>query len=398
MITANTTNSPKILEKIEQLTEQKATGKLVGKAKNKEICGEIIFLSGRLVYIVQPRHRVRRWQRAIVQFAPNWKPEIISIAEDQAWESQLLHHAVNQKQISLTQVKDIIRTIAQEALFEITGYTDLVLEWEEREKKESGLALVLALSPQEIKVVLNNVSKMRKEWDTAGLRVLSPTLAPLSKSEEGEKTVSILTGLDGKLPLWDLALKKGKSISELTSVFIPFVRKGIIKFKEIPDLPSPIEPSPSVKKTTPVAKAGSQVQEKKESEEPSTPTTTRKGKALVACIDDSPVVAHDIKRMLVPAGYDVLAIPEPMRGFSSLIEQRPDLILLDINMPNANGYSVCQFLRNSPIFEKTPIIILTGQDTNIDRARAKLVGATDFVGKPAQQDILIPMLEKYLQK
>ena len=65
-------------------------------------------------------------------------------------------------------------------------------------------------------------------------------------------------------------------------------------------------------------------------------------------------------------------------------------------MPNASGYSVCKFLRESPVFENTPIVILTAQDGNIDRVKAKLAGATDFVNKPPEAKTLIPLIKKYL--
>ena len=110
--------------------------------------------------------------------------------------------------------------------------------------------------------------------------------------------------------------------------------------------------------------------------QPNSQTTPIKGKATIACIDDSPVLAHTLKKILVSAGYEVLIIQEPMRGFTQLIEHQPSLILLDLMLPNADGYSVCKFLRDTPIFEKTPIIILTGQNKPIDRARARLAGAT----------------------
>jgi chemotaxis family two-component system response regulator PixG len=85
-----------------------------------------------------------------------------------------------------------------------------------------------------------------------------------------------------------------------------------------------------------------------------------------------------------------------MRGFTQLIEQKPDLILLDLQLPNVDGYSVCKFLRDSSVFEKTPIIILTAHNTVVDRVRAKQVGATAFLGKPPQSQELLQMVQKYL--
>jgi chemotaxis family two-component system response regulator PixG len=98
----------------------------------------------------------------------------------------------------------------------------------------------------------------------------------------------------------------------------------------------------------------------------------------------------------MPAGYQVLIIPEPMRGFSQLLEHKPELILLDLHLPNADGYSICKFLRETPLFKKTPIIILTARNTQLDRFRAIQSGATEFLGKPPQPQELLQMVQKYL--
>ncbi|MEM9163647.1 MAG: response regulator [Cyanobacteria bacterium P01_F01_bin.4] len=116
---------------------------------------------------------------------------------------------------------------------------------------------------------------------------------------------------------------------------------------------------------------------------------------LIACIDDSPVLAHNLRTILESAGYPMISIQEPMRGFSMLIEHKPDVILLDLNLPNADGYSICKFLRDSPVFENTPIIILTGQDTHADRLKARSVGATDFLAKPPQSQALLGAIQEF---
>ncbi|NJR66627.1 MAG: response regulator, partial [Leptolyngbyaceae cyanobacterium CRU_2_3] len=119
---------------------------------------------------------------------------------------------------------------------------------------------------------------------------------------------------------------------------------------------------------------------------------------LIACIDDSPVLIYTLRKTLVSAGYRVMSILEPMRGFSQLIENKPDLILLDLLLPNADGYSVCKFLRDTPVFKETPIIILTAKNSLVDRVRAQAVGATEFLNKPPKSEELLQVVQKYLQK
>ena len=65
-------------------------------------------------------------------------------------------------------------------------------------------------------------------------------------------------------------------------------------------------------------------------------------------------------------------------------------------MPNANGYEICSQLRKLSIFKETPIVILTGQDGIIDRVRAKLVGATDFLSKPVAASTVLEVINRYL--
>ncbi|MGL6343891.1 MAG: response regulator, partial [Waterburya sp.] len=66
---------------------------------------------------------------------------------------------------------------------------------------------------------------------------------------------------------------------------------------------------------------------------------------------------------------------------SVLLALKPDLIFLDLMMPNTNGYEVCEKLRRISHFRNTPIVILTGNDGVIDRLKAKMVGASGFLSK-----------------
>ncbi len=85
-----------------------------------------------------------------------------------------------------------------------------------------------------------------------------------------------------------------------------------------------------------------------------------------------------------------------MQGFSQLIEHIPSLILLDVMLPHTDGYNICRFLRDTPVFKKTPIIILTGRSKPVDRARASMAGATEFLVKPPEAKELLETIRKHL--
>lgn len=118
---------------------------------------------------------------------------------------------------------------------------------------------------------------------------------------------------------------------------------------------------------------------------------------LIVCIDDSKTVQRQVKMTLETAGYQVMGIIDPTFALRKLSLQQPVVIFMDINMPNINGYDLCSMLRKSQKFKEIPIVMLTGRDGMIDRVRAKLAGATDYLTKPCDPNKLIE-LAKRLEK
>lgn len=341
-------------------------------------------VQGKLLYAADKFHPVRRWDRALKRHCPkwNWSVEYSELSDKHSWEYQLLTQGFNQKRLSVIQAKLIIRNVVQECLFELSSCTDLNSDWKPNPKTVSVFYQLTALSPKEIKTVLNNAVQMQQKWQAGGLDHLSPTLAPTLCQGADSSALPISDKyLNGQFTLWDIALHSEESVTDVTSALIPLAGKGILQFQKIPDLSiSPVN--------QPVAAPPSPLETK--------PIESTQKKPVIACIEDSPVLAHTLKKILMPAGYEVLIILEPMRGFSELIEHKPDLILLDLHLPNADGYSICKFLRETPVFKRTPIIILTAKNTQIDRFRAQQAGATEFLAKPPQSIELLQMVEKCL--
>ncbi|MBD3881036.1 response regulator [Phormidium tenue FACHB-886] len=116
----------------------------------------------------------------------------------------------------------------------------------------------------------------------------------------------------------------------------------------------------------------------------------------IACIDDSPTVLQAINSFLDDKSFSVVLINDPIKALMQVIRTKPDLILLDVTMPNLDGYELCSLLRKHPSFRQTPIIMVTGNTGFIDRAKAKLVGASGYLTKPFTQPDLIKMVFKHL--
>lgn len=373
----------RLTKELDNLSKDDSDGVLI--ISNHTVVWNLYLTCGKLLYATSEVHPVRRWDRALKQHCPNWNWGVDSseLSKDLPWECQILAQGISQRQLSAIQAKLVIRNIVLECFFELNSYADFKSDWKPRQKHIWHLSMVvIPLSSWEILSVVNKATNMQQRWQAAGLGYITPTLAPVLKPGVEPQALPIFQKyLNSQFTLWDIALEQEKSVTEVTQDLIPWVEKGMLEFQNIPDLQVP-----TVKQTVAATLPQFKIQRPKfDHKQP-----------LIACIDDSPVLAHTLKKILIPAGYKMLSIPEPMRGFSQLIEHKPDLILLDLLLPNADGYSICKFLRDTPVFKNTPIIILTGQNTPIDRAHASLVGATEFLGKPPQPQELLYIVQKYL--
>jgi twitching motility two-component system response regulator PilG len=116
----------------------------------------------------------------------------------------------------------------------------------------------------------------------------------------------------------------------------------------------------------------------------------------IVCIDDSESMLSIINSYLGSQDFQVTLIQDSMKALMKITSIRPDLILLDIGMPNVDGYQLCSLIRKSSILKDIPIVMVTGNKGLIDRARARLAGATDYLAKPFVQADLLRMIMRHL--
>ncbi|MBD6616645.1 response regulator [Komarekiella sp. 'clone 1'] len=122
------------------------------------------------------------------------------------------------------------------------------------------------------------------------------------------------------------------------------------------------------------------------------------GKTLytIACIDDSQTVLNSIKHFLDENTFSVVMINDPVKALMQILRSKPDLILLDVEMPSLDGYELCSLLRKHSAFKNTPIIMVTGRTGFIDRAKAKMVRSSGYLTKPFTQSDLLKMVFKHI--
>lgn len=116
----------------------------------------------------------------------------------------------------------------------------------------------------------------------------------------------------------------------------------------------------------------------------------------VICIDDSPVIINSITNFLDEKMFSVIGVNDSLKALMQIIRVKPDIILLDIEMPNLDGYELCSLLRKHSYFHHTPIIMVSGRVGLIDKAKAKIVRSTGYLTKPFTQVDLLKVVFQHI--
>ena len=109
---------------------------------------------------------------------------------------------------------------------------------------------------------------------------------------------------------------------------------------------------------------------------------TQSDRAKILIVDDLLENLRLLSTLLVEEGYDVRRAPDGEMAISNVPRFRPDLILLDIMMPEMNGYEVCTALKSDARTRDIPIIFLSALDLTFDKVKAFELGAVDYINKP----------------
>lgn len=358
----------------------------------------LYFQVGRIVWASGGEHRFRRWWRVLKQLGIS--PNSIQIREQKLppqWEHFVLTLLYKRQRIEREMAQRAIDTNITEVLFDILQAANTVVQVA---LNVSGGA-TLEDSPVTIMngsdEFLATARKQLKQWEEAGLAGKSPNLAPVLSTQYAGRTKDpskqpmqqFLSSLDGHWSLRDLAVSNQQDLLALSKALLPYLQQGLVALQPVADLPAPrVSPQSPVPKEA-VSGPGA-------NPEGGGSKANNEGQ-LVICVDDSPQVGYILEEILRPLGYRVLCVTEPLDAVATILRQKPSLIFLDLVMPIVSGYELCSQIRRVGFFKHTPIIILTGNDGVVDRVRAKVVGATDFLTKPIHQDKLVTTVNKYLQ-
>lgn len=119
-------------------------------------------------------------------------------------------------------------------------------------------------------------------------------------------------------------------------------------------------------------------------------------KKEVLVVDDTPDNLRLLSAILTKKNYEVRKALSSQQAIASVHADAPDLILLDIKMPEVDGYETCQVLKANPVTEAIPIIFISALDDVLDKVRAFAVGGVDYITKPFQEAEVLARIENQL--
>jgi DNA-binding response OmpR family regulator len=120
--------------------------------------------------------------------------------------------------------------------------------------------------------------------------------------------------------------------------------------------------------------------------------------AKILIVDDEPQATTLLEMLLSSRGYKTVAVNESSEAIQVARETDPDLVILDLMMPEPDGFKVCRMLRADSRFMLTPILIITALDDTDSRIVAFGAGADDYLIKPYNVDELVTIIKALLHE
>ncbi|MFB2895440.1 response regulator [Aerosakkonemataceae cyanobacterium BLCC-F50] len=337
----------------------------------------VFFLNGQIAYAADSDSSLSRLRDYLRRYRLDSAVEqlyVPAIATTNAPEYGYLWTLLETHVLTPAQGRSIIQSMVQETLFDLLSLHQGSFVF------EIGPAIAPQLTSLEIGPLVTQIMKQVQEWKQFHPHIQSPEQCPvlvessLLQQKLPAHTFRILESwADGQNSLRQLARYLNRQIHPVAKAIYPYIKKGWVQLV----YPSNPNTNPAPGEFTAEAKTGTH---------------------SVVFIDDGIATCKAVEQTLKQHGYAVSAISDPLKALSLVFQIKPDLILCDIIMPELDGFEICAMLRRSTAFRQTPIVMLTGKDGFIDRVKARMVGATDYLTKPFGEGELLMLVEKYIGK
>ncbi len=355
----NNSGSPSQL--LQSIVNREISGHIIVSSKDDSSIQWNLYLgSGKIHYANSVIGKKERLNYLVKQHLPDL---------DSSWEGQPINcdyqticQLWKQTGLSLNTIRQLLFDTTQEALLNLMLLSQVTVRLE----KTVGLDPLLVSIP--LKNIVFPIKEKVKQWRQLRSAIPSPFYRPFFEDWENLPYAnltdedhlfleSVSNYLKNKSCIYEISAHSSKTVLEVAQFFQPLVQSGLVTM-----LPYDIPKAKVIERP------------------------------IIACIDDSKAIQRMVKVTLESSGYEVLNILEPSQALTTFIKNKPALILMDINMPEIDGYELCQLLQHSSHLKDIPVIMLTGRDGLLDRIRARMVGAVDYMSKPFNPQELISMI------
>lgn len=350
---------------LQEVIKKQISGRLTIQDPNDQSVQWQIYLGkGKVNFASSMVGKTERLAYLLSQYLP--KHNLYIPQEIKSDYEYICHHWQN-GELDLHQTRKILAHISQEALLLCLALPRAALKFE----KDIGLnPLLLSLNLQSLVLPIKNQIRY---WVNLRSEISSPFVRPII--EENYKIYH-------QMKMYSKHKKQLEQLEDCFKEHCSFYEIGTQTNKKTLDLAMLLQPI--------IIAGGIKVLPYQQLEKQEHP--------LIACIDDSQAIQRIVKMTLKAGGFDVINITEPAKAISTFVRQKPDLILMDINMPEIDGYKLAYMLRQSALLKDIPIMMLTGRDGVLDRVKAKMVGAVGYVCKPFNPQELIQLVHDNLEQ
>jgi two-component system, chemotaxis family, response regulator PixG len=379
------------------------SGRLVVNTPERNHSWVFSFHLGRLNWTGGSYYRIDWWRRHLGVAATRiMAQDIQALATFQQPElvSGTLAELLNAQQLDRKYLNEIIAKMFEEAVFDIIQCSHTIdgpLDYEYFYNTSAETESVQTLPLLSCRPHLERAWSKWNLWQGEGLESLPVNLQLQSVARDANepeelnaKQKQLLHMVMRGYSLRDMCHAIRQPLLDIGKELYPLLQSGAIVVSQGLDVLSMIESIGKLEIQEPITsgffpKSGDMSEQ-----------ATLDYQPLIACIDDSEIVHYHLGRILTQHGYRLTSVHDPRYTIPSLLTTKPDLIFLDLVMPTINGYEVCGQIRKTPSLKQVPVIILTGKDGMVDKLRSKLVGASDFVSKPFDEETVLRMLFYYL--
>jgi twitching motility two-component system response regulator PilG len=352
-----------VVDALKDIVKQKLSGRLtIRDPQDSAVAWEVFFGNGKLHFATSSIGQQERLTYLLRQYHPDLNVGQISVGQS---DYQFICHQWQTGKLSLKQVRQLAFSSIQEAFINIMAIANAEMEFTLNFQLEP---MILSVSVQQ---AINPVKNSIWRWQSIRGAINSPfsrlylsnldSLYQLlwQKLQSTKALSAYENALTQNSCLYTIAARLNVNAIDLSQTLLPLIHNKGLQIS-----PYGLE---------------------RDEQRP-----------LIACIDDSQTIQEAVRLALISQGYDTIGITEPTRAVTKLARVQPTLILMDITMPDINGYKLCQLLRKSSQLRHIPIIMLTSRDTMFDRVRAKMVGADEYLTKPFTSHQLIDTVNKHI--